>query len=140
MRRSFLLISFAAMWLSTAASAFAQNAPFPSKEGEKAKYSVMIEFPKAYISGIGVIAFQEGRVVGTVFNEFGVSAISFTYDEAKNKVKLLSMIGKLNRWYVKRVVKNDLKHVLHVLKKSGTTYINEKQHIIYNWHPLAIQE
>ena len=79
MQRLFLLISIACLTIFFAPSALAQNT-FPSKEGEKCRYSVQIDFSKAYISGVGIIAYTDNQIAGSVFNEFGVSALSFSYN------------------------------------------------------------
>lgn len=117
----------------------AQDRFFPRKEGEKVKYAVMIELGKAYISGVGIIACQEEEVRGAVFNEFGVSVVSFSYNPRKRRVKILDAAGKLNRWYVKRVIRKDLVHVMSALQMSETTYVNEKRRIRYTFTPLDVQ-
>ena len=112
MRRLLLLISIACL---IAPSAFAQSSSFPAKDGEKSRYSVQIDFGKAYISGVGIFAYTGNIIAASVFNEFGVSALSFSYNPQKDKVKILSMAGKLNRWYIKYVMKKDLKKVIKTL-------------------------
>lgn len=121
-------------------TAWAQKACFLDNEGEKAKYNVMIDFNKAYISGVGVIARQEQKIVGSVFNEFGVSVLSFSYDPQKGKVKILDAIEFLNKWYIKRVLKQDIKSLMSVLDYSGAEYRNEKRNITYNFSPLIEQD
>ena len=79
MRRFLLLISILSITLFAAPAAHAQNT-FPAKEGEKVRYSVQIDFGKAYLSGIGIMAYVDGEVLGSVFNEFGMSALSFSYN------------------------------------------------------------
>ena len=149
MQRLFLLISIACLTLLFAPSALAQNTSFPltrlpvafpSKEGEKCRYSVQIDFSKAYISGVGIIAYTDNQIAGSVFNEFGVSALSFSYNPQKEKVKILSVAGKLNRWYIKSVIKKDLKKLIKVLQKGGTSYKNQKYNITYTFVPLAAQD
>ena len=136
MQRLFLLISIACLTIFFAPSALAQNT-FPSKEGEKCRYSVQIDFSKAYISGVGIIAYTDNQIAGSVFNEFGVSALSFSYNPQKEKVKILSVAGKLNRWYIKAVIKKDLKKLIKVLQKGGTSYKNQKYNITYTFVPIV---
>lgn len=138
MRRFLLLISILSITLFAAPAAHAQNT-FPAKEGEKVRYSVQIDFGKAYLSGIGIMAYVDGEVLGSVFNEFGVSALSFSYNPQKDKVKLLSIIGKLNKWYIRRVIRKDMKKVIAVLKEGGTTYTNQKYHITYTFQQLKFE-
>ena len=159
MQRLFLLISIACLTIFFAPSALAQNTSFPltrpldlwslarqepvafpSKEGEKCRYSVQIDFSKAYISGVGIIAYTDNQIAGYVFNEFGVSALSFSYNPQKEKVKILSVAGKLNRWYIKSVIKKDLKKLIKVLQEGGTSYKNQKYNITYTFVPLAVED
>ena len=139
MRVFLLLISIAASLLAVL-PARAHDRFFPRQEGEKVRYAVMIELGKAYISGVGIIACQEEEIRGVVFNEFGVSVISFSYNPRKNRMKILDAAGKLDRWYVKRVIRKDLVHVMSALQASETTYVNEKRRIRYTFTPLDNQE
>ena len=139
MQRLLLFVSIICLTKLFAPSALAQNT-YSEKEGEKCRYSVQIDFGKAYISGIGILAYTDDTILGSVFNEFGVSALSFSYNPQKKKVKILSMAGKLNRWYIKRVIKKDLKKVIKILQEGGTTYNNQKYHITYTFTPLVIED
>jgi hypothetical protein len=123
----------------SATAACAQDS-FPTQEGERARYSVQIEFGKAYISGVGILAYVDGEVRGAVFNEFGVSALSFSYNLQKDKVKILSIIGKLNKWYIRRVIKKDMREMMGILREGGSTYTNQKYHITYTFTPLEVQD
>lgn len=138
MKRFILFISATAVSF-TIGTAWAQKASFLNNEGDKAKYTVMIDFNKAYISGVGVVARQEQKIVGSVFNEFGVSVLSFSYDTQKGKTKILDTIGFLNKWYIKRVLKRDINSLMNVFDSSGAVYRNEKRNITYTFSPLIEQ-
>ena len=73
-------------------------------------------------------------------NEFGVAVMSFSYDPRRNRVKILDAAGKLNRWYVRRIIRKDMVHVMNALQMSETTYVNEKRRIRYTFTPLDSQE
>lgn len=137
MRVCLLLISIAAAL--AAVPARGEDSLFPRREGEKVRYAVMIERDEAYISGIAIIACQEEEVRGAVFNEFGVSVVSFSYNPRKRRVKILDAAGKLNRWYVRRTLRKDLVHVMSALQMSETTYVNERRRIRYTFTPLDVQ-
>ena len=139
MKRFILFISSLALSY-TIGIAWAQKAGFLSQEGDKARYTVMIEFNKAYISGVGVLARQEQKIVGSIFNEFGVSALSFSYDPQKGKTKIIDTIGFLNKWYVKRVLRRDISLLMRDLDASGALYRNERKNIIYTFSPLIEQD
>ncbi len=92
------------------------------------------------------------NITGSMINEFGVSAIDFSYSREKQKVKLWSVVNFLNKWYIKRVLKNDIKFCLHVLfeipyqkkhtyeiirKADCVEILNTKQHLKYSFSPLT---
>ena len=73
------------------------------------KYNFELSTEKGYLSGILILS-QEGDVInGCMFNEFGVTAMGFTYDISKDKLKLLHVIKFLDKWYIKRVISKDIK-------------------------------
>lgn len=51
-------------------------------------------------------------VKGSVINEFGVKAFDFEFNKAKRKCKLLNVMPFLNKWYIKRVIRQDLAFLL----------------------------
>ena len=108
----------------------------PSSEGERARYSVQIDVKKAYISGICGMLFDEGKLKASVVNEFGFSAMDFEYDTQKDKVKIINIVKKLDHWYIKRVLKRDLRILIHNLKQGIYKHENTKYEITYNFQPL----
>ena len=114
----------------------------PETEGGRIRYAATIEMPKAYLSGICVLL-REGNVVrGSLFNEFGVTALDFTYhpenqiatphsDHRSEKVKLHHVISMMDKWYIRRVLRKDLAQLMLRLQQGETTYHNERRHITY---------
>ena len=115
---------------------FAEAQSLPSNEGERARYSVHIDVKKAYISGICGMLFEDGKLKASVVNEFGLSAMDFEYDSQKDKVKIINIIKKLDHWYIKRVLKRDLRILLHNLKQGIYKHENAKYEITYTFQPL----
>lgn len=109
---------------------------FPKNEGETAQYSAYIQMSKAYISGVCVLLKENDEIKGSIFNEFGFTAIDFTYNIKKNKVKLIYVFEMMNKWYIKKTLKKDLANLLTVLQKGETQYINSKRHITYTFKPM----
>ena len=68
---------------------------------------------------------------GVIFNEFGITALEFTYHPSAKKVKLVQVIKMLDKWYIRRVLKKDLQCVIENLLKGISTYEDEKYHIKY---------
>jgi hypothetical protein len=113
---------------------------FPSFQGEKAKYSAYIDMPQGYVSGVCVL-FNEGTVIrGSLFNEFGITALSFSYDIKKEKIKLYSVVKLMDKWYIKRILKKDLKQLMKCLQKGESVYQDEKYHVTYSFSTLNTEE
>lgn len=108
----------------------------PSNEGERARYSVQIDIKKAYISGICGMLFEDGKLKASVVNEFGLSAMDFEYNPQKDKVGIINIIKKLDHWYIKRVLKRDLRILLHNLEHGIYKHENAKYEITYIFQPL----
>lgn len=103
------------------------------------------------LSGVLITRIDNDRILGSMINEFGVSALDFSFDRKKDKVKLVNVISFLNKWYIKLVLKNDIKYCLHVIydtsykekkgysvsRDDGKTIItNNKRHITYTFSSL----
>lgn len=105
---------------------------------QNSRYNVIIDFDKAYISGICITHTDNDCLMASVVNEFGVSAMDIMYYSDKKKVKITRIVKKLNHWYIKRVLKRDLAIVMEQLVEKGEArYTNEKRHITYSFTPLA---
>lgn len=109
---------------------------FPANEGERVRYNAYIEMPRAYIGGICVLL-REGDVIkGSLFNEFGITALDFTYNPKRQKVKLHHVIKMMDKWYIRRVIRKDIAQLMVCLQKGGTQYQNERRHIKYQFIPI----
>ena len=98
-------------------------------EGDSKEYQMTINMPKAYISGICVMANDGERVNGSIFNEFGLSMLSFSYLIEKDKVKILSAMKMINKWYIKRILRKDLLGVIKCLQNNNTAFEDTKHSI-----------
>ena len=108
----------------------------PLHEGECIRYDAYIEMPHAYISGICILLNDEQIIKGSLINEFGITAIDFIYYPKKEKVKLCSVFGAMDKWYIHRVLRKDLAQLLLCMKRGGTQYVNKRRNIIYNFKPV----
>lgn len=139
--KPFVLTSllFVSMLMMRACPMMAQTQQlFPFQTGEKIRYTASIEMPKGYISGICVLL-NEGEVVrGCLFNEFGVTALDFSYQPKKDKVKLHTVMGLMDKWYIRRVLRKDLRQLIQCLQNGVTAYQNEKHGITYRLTPMEI--
>lgn len=109
----------------------------PSQDGERVELSALIELPRVYVSGVCVMRYEEGSIVGSLVNEFGFSAIDFSYDTARDKFRLISTASMLDKWYIRRVLRKDLRQLMHCLQAGTCTYRNERRGITYTFTPLV---
>lgn len=116
------------------------------------KCAVSIDTGKASVTGILITKENDEFILGSIINEFGISAMDFSYNKSKDKLKLEHVVSFLNKWYIKRVLSNDIKFCLHILydmplKKMHnyqinkavdlTRIINTKRKISYTFSPIT---
>ncbi|MCF0195783.1 MAG: hypothetical protein HUK03_00785 [Bacteroidaceae bacterium] len=124
MRQGIRLISVAlVLWLSVW-TVHAQG--YPLQEGDRIRYEITIGMPKAQVSGILVLVRGgEDAVSASLVNEFGFSLMDFTYNEKKQKVKIHHVMKRLDKWYIKRMMRQDLKAILAMMRAGdGNAYRN----------------
>lgn len=114
--------------------AYAQGL-LPNK-GDSKEYQVTINMPKAYISGICVMANDSEKVNGAIFNEFGLSMLSFSYNIEKDKVIILSAMKMINKWYIKRTLRKDLLGIVKCLQNNNTVFEDTRHNINIIIKPL----
>lgn len=115
-------------------SSVAVMAQLPTNDGERMRYDVNIEMPKGYVSGVCVMSCENEKLKGVLVNEFGVTAMSFKYDMKKDKVKLVSVMAILDKWYIRRTLRYDLREMIHELHNGNSTYVDEKHRIKYQFN------
>lgn len=107
----------------------------PTEPGKEAasqteRYAFEISLQRGHITGMLVTRTVNDEIIGTMVNEFGVTALSFVYNVRKNKIKLIDVLPMLNKWYIKQVLKNDLKYCVDILYtlpvKKKKNYVVEK--------------
>ena len=64
-------------------------------------------------------------------------AHSSQYYIYKEKVKLHDVMAQMDKWYIRRVLKKDLRQLMLQLQQGKTTYENQRQHITYQLTPIA---
>lgn len=80
------------------------------KEG-KSESNFTLQINNNEITGICITKRQGDELIGTIVNEFGIKAFDFKYNLKSKKGKLLNVIAFMNKWYIKRIVKADLKYL-----------------------------
>lgn len=137
---SILLLSLASLTVQAQDSLIVQQAPLSDSIGCKTRYATTIELSKGYLSGITIMVREADVYHGVLFNEFGITALEFTYQPQTKKVELIEVIAMLDKWYIRRVLKNDLQYVMKNLMKGNPTYKDEKYHISYKFSVMSNDE
>ena len=94
--------------LLMAVVAVAADYLLPLDEGRQ-QYGVSITARGAEITGVCIVKTDAEGSRGAIVNEFGIHALDFMVSVDRRKVKLLNVIAMMDRWYVRRVVKKDLR-------------------------------
>jgi translation initiation factor IF-1 len=71
---------------------------------------------------------DDGSIVGTVVNEMGVKAFDFTY--ANGKAKVINVLGPLNKWYIRMVLRKDFSFIL--------SNIDRKQNVVHKKRSMTV--
>lgn len=74
-------------------------------------YRLQLQARDASIDGMCVVKVVDGSIKGMIVNDFGIKALAFTISLDRQKVKLHDVMPMLDHWYIKRVIKNDLKQL-----------------------------
>ncbi len=136
MRRSMRsCLLFISLLLSVLTSRLYAQTTFPA-DGESIRFTAYIEMEKGYVSGICILHRDGDTVHGSLFNEFGITALDFTYRLERKKVKLHTVMPMMNKWYIRKVLKKDLRQLMTGLQNGETTWKDERYHIEYQLTPL----
>ena len=86
------------------------------------------------ITGICMMNMEpDGRIVGTIVNEFGLKAFDFTYHAGKTKI--INAMGPLDKWYVKRVLRGDFSFILtHIRHNRDAVHRKRSIAVLPNGH------
>lgn len=112
----------------------------PSADGQERLYNVRIEMEKGGMTGVCMMLRDSAGLHGSVVNEFGVGLMSFSYTFGSDKVRLHSVFGKMDKWYIRRTLRRDLHRLLHAMGDGEATYRNGRRGIGYSFTPIAENE
>lgn len=111
---------------------------YPENPGELTRHEFIMEMPKAYVSGIMILRRVEPSLIrGSLVNEFGISMLDFSYDESKHKLMIESLMKQLDKWYVRRLLKKDIPHVLEAMHSDKEKYESRSGKLKYFFKPMA---
>lgn len=131
------------LWISLAVVSvqlMSAQSMLPQAAGTKARFQAVIELPQGYLSGVCVLLNDGEDLKGSFFNEFGISYMDFSYSVGKDKVKLHSVQPMMDKWYIRRVLRHDLRLLLLRMGEGVGEYRNEKRKMTYRFTPLPEAE
>ena len=116
------------------------------------EYNLLMQIRGREMTAICVMEIStDSSIVGTVVNEFGVKVFDFIFSEGKAKV--LNVIGPLDKWYIRKVLRGDFNFILSnfgsgndaVKKKRRLTHLpngvisvsNDRYRIRYTFTPMS---
>lgn len=108
----------------------------PRVDGQERLYNVRIEMEKGGMTGVCMMLCDSTGLHGNVINEFGVGLLSFTYEPERDKVRLHSVYGKMDKWYIRRTLRRDLRRLVHAMRDGSATYTNDRRGIRYAFTPI----
>ena len=114
---------------------------------ERAEYAMRIEVRKIDITGILVLRLTpEGEIRGAMMNEFGVSALNLLITPDRKKVRLLNVSSLLNKWYIKRAIRADMRYLFRARmsdvgqkRKGRRIDITDEGITLYGRHGITYQ-
>ena len=109
-----------------------------SAQSDTLRLSLQLTFRKAVVTGLCLmVTSDKHETVGSVINEFGLKAFDFVYNKQRNKLKLENVTPALDKWYIRRVLRHDMRYIVPILIEAGECeYNNTKRGIEYVFKPL----
>ena len=114
MRRCLLLCSLLIILVT---GAYGQNYLLPL--AGRQQYSVTIVARGAEISGVCMTKTDDVGTRGAIVNEFGFHALDFMVSADRRKVKLLNVMPMMDRWYIRRILRKDLRLLFGATMTGG---------------------
>ncbi len=114
---------------------------FPKHDGEKKSYSITVKYKAMELQGILVVKQVEQSLRCTLVNQFGIKAFDFEYNIDKKRGKVSNAISFLDKWYIRRTIKRDLKKIFKNMdslpvRDSAVDLSNLRLTIDYTIKPL----
>lgn len=85
------------------------------------------------LSGICILLCSGDTVKASIVNNFGATLIDYSYDTKKSKIKLHYVFEKLNKWYIRRVLKRNLKKIMLAMRSGESSYKDVRHKLSYTF-------
>ena len=81
------------------------------------EYNLLMQIRGQEMTSICIMDLSDEQdIVGTVMNEFGVKAFDFTFNG--KKAKICNVVGPLDKWYIRKVLKADFTFLLSNIRQG----------------------
>ena len=124
-------------------------------QDDSREYNLLMQIRGQELTSICIMDFTDGQdIVGTVVNEFGVKAFDFTFDGSK--AKICNVVGPLNKWYIKKILRADFSFILSNIRQGSDVskkkrkltfspdgeirFTNDRYNIHYTFTPLNSEQ
>ena len=106
---------------------------------ESKEYNLLMNARGRDITAICMMNVEDdSSIVGTVVTEMGIKVFDFRY--INGKAKVMNVLGPLNKWYIRMVLRKDLSFILSnidggkdvVCKKRSMTFTTEGDIVVKN--------
>lgn len=105
--------------------------------GQESRHYLSINLPKQGFTGVCLAESDSLQIRGTIVNEFGIKALDFVYDKLSDQIRMPYIVKNLDKWYLRKVLKRDLKGILpRLCENSAFIYEGHKRKMTYNFVPL----
>lgn len=128
-----LFFIFLFEWFANGLNPVWAQQTFPLNEGECVYYNFTMTSSRAEIRGLCILKLNGKVINASIMNDFGATFIDYSYQVKKLKVKLHYVVGQLDKWYIRRVLKRDLKKVMIAMYNKETTYCDSKHRLTYTF-------
>lgn len=124
MKNCLKLISLTLLFLPLPIICWGENAVDSTEISKTNEYNLFIQFKKNDLSAIFIVnEYLNGDKYGTVVNEFGVKVFDLVY--SNNRTKIINVLGPLDKWYIRRVLRKDFDFFLFYM--NGKSDVIEKK-------------
>ena len=115
------------------------DSAFVPQEVESAYYNVSIKRGENLITGMCILVNSGDTVKASIVNDFGATILDCSFYKKRSKIKLHYLFKSLNRWYLRPVLKRDLKEIMKIMSAGGTSYTDKKHKLDYTFVPNPLK-
>lgn len=106
---------------------------FPMEDGDCAYYDFSMSTPNTELSGLCILMYSGNTIKASIVNEFGATFMDYSFNVRKSKIKLHYVFEKLDKWYIRRVLKRNLKKIMIAMRAGENSYSDKRHKLNYTF-------